>query len=167
MRSENLPEPPLLSYLPFRIGSTGLAIRSNRVWMILHGPTIEPVEGAPDCMAGKMPFYNGHVPVLNLGRKLPFTLASSGSKALWILMVSYPSPNAAQKNSFLGLPVDQLMGTHQISAEKIRSHQPLKRYTLSGKIAGTTVIHGENFRIIEPANLLTPGELQKCLEACQ
>ncbi|GEM_PF-5094960 len=123
-------EASIVPHLRFRIGDIQFAIPLRQVWMILEGQKVEEMEEQPGFLAGVVPFYSGYAPVLDPISTLPVPPVSINPHNTCVLILQQQknaSPKPGQKQ-FIGLPVEQILGFHQISAEQI-SHAPQSRFS--------------------------------------
>lgn len=154
------------SYLKFRIGNTQLAIPLKKVWMILHGETIQGVTGAPHSMKGTIPFYTGATPILDPQQKLPVDSSHYDNSEGCVLMMEFRKGSSEKRDHFFGLPVDQVIGIDEISAKDI---SPAKQ-SLSGperdNPVGTAEVNQETIHIVDPEKLMTLKDMKLFRKAC-
>ena len=143
MKSEDQQKEGIQPYLKFRIGNTGLAVPLPKVWMILHGESIDQVPDAPESVLGKVYFSNGPVPVLDPEKSLPVKAGKIDRQDSSLLLM-------ALQQHYFGLPVDTIEGIDKISSRHIHF--------------GTAEINCETIHIVDPEKLLTSKDMQSFLE---
>jgi chemotaxis signal transduction protein len=127
--------------------------------MIMQGTTIEGVMTGPSCMAGKMPFYKGDIPIINPLHLLPFPCQKSMPDDSNILMIQH------DKADFYGFAVDRILGVRQIEKGQFLPDDPPPGQSSFSAITGRVWLEERTIHIIDPRQLLSPETMEKCRKA--
>ena len=80
-----------MTYLRFKAGGDWYAIAAQAVTAVVPAAPLRACPGAPDWVAGLLPYQGGAVPVADLTRRLTGT-ASRSRLSTRILLVAHPRP---------------------------------------------------------------------------
>ena len=125
----------------------------------MQGTPIEWTMAGPSCMAGKMPFYKGDIPVINPLQVLPFPDKKILPEDSNILMIQHDEAD------FYGLAIDHILGVRQIEKDQfLPEDQHTKLSSFSG-IRGQVWLEERTIHIIDTRKLLSRETMRQCRKA--
>jgi chemotaxis signal transduction protein len=127
--------------------------------MIVQGTSIERMMAGPRCMAGKMPFYKGDIPVINPLQVLPFPDKETVAEDSNILMIRH------NEADYYGFAVDHILGVRPIKKDQFLTEDPPKAFSNYPAMRGQVWLEDRTIHIIDPRQLLSHETIRQCRKA--